>query len=188
MKKVSVNFKRVVKNSKNFKKTSDKSVMKKYEDTKNIFFDEFESHPITQEINLGPKSSNISNTLDGIGNLFSFIGFSNSSEPIKDLANILKTSFSIKSKRKEDTIRYTINFPTIEKIKGATPMPFEGGNSWAVGIERGISGFSNYLYKRFVDGRSKEALQSDSRVRSGSYKKTKYLSEMINNFIKNMTK
>lgn len=188
MKRVSVNFKRVVKNSKNFKKTSDTSVMKKYEDTKDMFFDEFESHPITQEISAGPKASNISNTLNGIGNLFSFIGFSNSADPIKDLANILKQNFSIREKRKDNNIRYIINFPTIEKIKGATPMPFEGGNSWAVGIERGISGFSNYLYKRFVEGRSKEALQSDSRVRSGSYKKTKYLSEMINNFIKNMTK
>jgi hypothetical protein len=188
MKRVSVNFKRVVKNSKNFKKTSDTSVMKKYEDTKDMFFDEFESHPVTQEISSGAKASNISNTLDGIGNLFSFIGFSSSSEPIKDLANILKRSFSIRSKRKEDIIRYTISFPTLEKIKSETPMPFEGGNSWVVGIERGISGFSNYLYKKFVEGRSQEALQSDSRVRGGSYKKTKYLSEMINNFIKTITK
>ena len=50
------------------------------------------------------------------------------------------------------------------------------------------SGFSNYLYKRFIEGRSKEALQTENRVRGGSYKKTRYLSEMINNYIKNMTK
>lgn len=188
MKRVNVNYKRVAKNSKVLKKTSDDIVIKKYEETKQEFFDEFDSHPVTQEISAGPKASNISNTLNGIGNLFSFIGFSNSADPIKDLANILKQNFSIREKRKDNTIRYTINFPTVDKIKGATPMPFEGGNSWVVGIERGISGFSNYLYKRFIEGRSKEALQAENRVRGGNYRKTRYLSEMINNFIKNMTK
>jgi hypothetical protein len=188
MKRVNVDFKKVTKNSKSFRKTGDDIVMQKYEDTKDMFFDEFESHLVTQEINAGPKSSNISNTLDGVGNLFSFIGFSSSSAPIKDLADFLKRSFSIRSKRKNDTIRYTIDFPTLEGVKAETPMPFEGGNSWVIGIERGISGFSNYLYKRFVEGRSKEALQTENRVRGGSYKKTRYLSQMINNFIRNMTK
>lgn len=188
MKRVDVDFKRVAKKSKVLKKTSDDIVMQKYEETKKEFFDEFESHPVTQEIASGPQASNLSNTLNGIGNLFSFIGFSNSSEPIKDLANILKQSFSIRDKRKDDTIRYTIDFPTLQKIKGATPMPFESGNSWVIGIERGISGFSNYLYKRFIQGRSKEALQAENKIRGGNYRKTRYLSEMIDNFINNMTK
>jgi len=188
MKKVDINFKKITKNSRSFKKTSDEIVMKKYKQTKQKFFSEFESHPITKEIEDGPQASNSSNTLNGIGNLFSFIGFSNSSAPIKDLANILKQNFSISSKKKENNIRYTINFPTLQKIKNSTPMPFESGNSWAIGIERGISGFSNYLYKKFIEGRSKEALQSENKVRSGNYKKTQYLSEIINNFINNMTK
>ena len=188
MKKVNVDFKRIAKNSKSLKKTSDDIVIEKYEQTKKEFFSEFESHPVTQEIAGGPQASNLSNTLNGIGNLFSFIGFSSSSEPIKDLANILKQSFSIRNKRKDNNIRYTIDFPTLQKIKGATPMPFEGGNSWAIGIERGISGFSNYLYKRFIQGRSKEALQTENKIRGGNYKKTRYLSEMIDNFINNMTK
>lgn len=188
MKRVNVNYKRIARDSKNLKKTSDDIIIKKYESTKENFFDEFESHPITQEISGGPKASNISNTLNGVGNLFSFIGFSSSSEPIKELANALKRSFSIKTKRKDNTIKYIINFPTLEKIKRSTPMPFEVGNSWAVGIEKGISGFSNYLYKRFVQGRSKEALQAANKIRSTSYKKTRYLSEIINNFINNMSK
>ena len=101
MKRVSVNYKRVAKNSKSLKKTSDDVVVKKYETTKQEFFDEFDSHPVTQEISSGPKASNISNTLNGIGNLFSFIGFSSSTDPIKDLASILKQNFSIKEKRKD---------------------------------------------------------------------------------------
>lgn len=188
MKRVNINFKKIANKSKVLKKTSDDIVIKKYESTKKEFFDEFESHPITQEISSGPQASNLSNTLNGVGNLFSFIGFSNSSAPIKELANILKRNFSIRTKRKDDTIKYIINYPTLEKVKRVTPMPFEMGNSWVIGIERGISGFSNYLYKKFVQGRSKEALQTANKTRSGSYKKTKYLSEIINNFINNMSK
>lgn len=188
MKRVNINFKRVVKNSQNFKKTGDDVILKKYEDAKTEFFDEFESHPVTQEISSGAKATNISNTLNGIGNLFSFIGFSSSSEPIKDLAAILKQSFSIKNQRKSNIIRYTIKFPNLDKVKSQTPMPFESGNSWVIGIERGISGFSNYLYKRFTQGRSQEALQADTKVRPGVYRKTTYLSQIINNFTKNISK
>jgi hypothetical protein len=65
-------------------------------------------------------------------------------------------------------------------------MPWEGGRSWVTGIERGISGFSNYLYKKFGDGRSKEALQSDNKIRLAFYRKTTYLTSIINNFVNNM--
>lgn len=186
MAKVNVNFKRIARNSKSLKKTGDDIVLKKYEQSKENFFEEFQSHPVTQEIQDGPTASNVSNTLNGVGNLFSFIGFDSSTSPIEDLEKLLKKKFSVKVTRKDETVRYTIDFPTLDKIKSSTPMPFERGNSWVVGIEKGISGFSNYLYKVFVQGRSKEALQAENKIRGSGYKKTRYLSEIINNFIKNM--
>ena len=36
---------------------------------------EFENHPITRELEMGPGGQNISGTLGGKGNLFTFIGF-----------------------------------------------------------------------------------------------------------------
>jgi len=188
MGKVNVDYKRIARNSKSLKKTSDDIVLKKYEINKSNFLREFEAHEVTKEIDGGATASNSSNTLNGIGNLFSFIGFSENDKPIEDLTKLLEKSFSINTKRQDKNIKYIIDFPTINKIKSETPMPWEPGNSWAQGIEKGISGFSNYIYKRFVQGRSKEALQAERRVRPGSYKKTQYLTEIINNFINNMTK
>jgi hypothetical protein len=151
-----------------------------------MFFNNFDQHPVTQEINGGPSSSNISNTLNGIGNLFSFIGFYKNSNPIKDLKLILEKNFSIRRRKLKDNIRYIISYPSIDEIKGATPMPWEGGRSWVAGIERGISGFSNYMYKKFVDGRSGQGLQSENRIRGNSYRPTRYMTDLINRFIKDM--
>jgi hypothetical protein len=188
MKRVQVDFDRVKKNSKFFKKISDDLVVDKYENSKDKFFKEFENHPVTKEIEDGPTAMNSSNTLNGVGNLFSFIGFSNSDSPIQDLIEALHNNFSIKKQNKNGNIRYIIDYPTLEKIKNETPMPWERGNSWVIGIERGISGFSNYLYKRFVQGRSQEALQAENKIRTNSFKKVRYFSKIVNNFINNITK
>jgi len=186
MGKVNVNYKRFTENSKGIKKVADNVALKKYELSKDNFFKDFESHPVTKELEGGPRGSNISNTLGGVGNLFSFIGFYNTDNPIQNLRRILKDSFSVKEKRKGNLIRYIIDYPSLSEIKSETPMPWEGGRSWVTGIERGISGFSNYLYKKFGDGRSKEALQSDNKIRLAFYRKTTYLTSIINNFVNNM--
>jgi hypothetical protein len=186
MGKVNINYKRFAEKSKGIKKVADNVALKKYELSKNNFFKDFESHPVTKELEGGPRGSNISNTLGGIGNLFSFIGFYNTDNPIQNLRRILKDSFSVKEKRKGNLIRYIIDYPSLSEIKSETPMPWEGGRSWVTGIERGISGFSNYLYKKFGDGRSKEALQSDNKIRLAFYRKTTYLTSIINNFVNNM--
>ena len=39
----------------------------------------------------------------------------------------------------------------------ATPLPFESGRSWLYGIETGISGFGNYMYKKWKTSRSTKA-------------------------------
>ena len=65
-------------------------------------------------------------------------------------------------------------------------MPWESGRSWVNGIERGISGFSFYLFKKFKGSRSGTGLQSKSEVNSLSFKPTKYLSKIIDNFTKNI--
>ena len=49
-------------------------VQDKFNAIKNQLIQEFLNHPITQEIKAGPNASNSSGTLNGKGNLFSFIG------------------------------------------------------------------------------------------------------------------
>jgi hypothetical protein len=188
MGKVNVKFDRIPRKSKSFQKKSDDLVMKKYEDSKDLFFKEVDNHPVTQEIAGGPEASNISNTLGGKGNLFSFIGFEKSASPVEDLMNALEKSFSIKKQEKKDRNRYIINFATLDKIKNVTKMPWESGNSWVARIEKGISGFSNYMYKKFESSRSGSGIQATNNIRGGSYKKTSYLTAIINHFISNMQK
>lgn len=184
MAKVNVNFKRIPSKSRAFQKKSDDLIYRTYERNKSDFFRSVENHPVTQEIKNGPDAQNISNTLGGKGNLFSFIGFGKSQNPIQDLLNVLEKSFSISKREKKDRNQYIIEHPTLEKIKNVTKMPWETGNSWAERIEKGISGFSNYLYKKSLSSRSGSAIQTNNRVRSGTYKRTNYLSTIINSFIR----
>jgi hypothetical protein len=83
---------------------------------------------------------------------------------------------------------FKVEYPSVDDLKKVSPMPWEGGRSWISSIEKGISGFSNYVYKRFVEGRSGEALQAETKLRSGSYKPVSYMSEIINKFKKGITR
>ena len=180
-----------VKNSTKFDTTIDKKVKKNFEQLKNNFIQDFENHPVTQEIDQGPTASNSSGTLNGIGNLFSYIGFQRGANPVKPVKDFIRNAFKLdklKSKTAGNKIQmnYKISYPTEKDLDGITRMPWEGGNSWLAGIERGISGFGNYIAKRFEKGRSGEALQSENRVRSGTFKPVKYISEIVSNFVKSV--
>jgi len=188
MKRVNINFDKALANNKKFEKNAVNFVNEKFDNAQEIFLNEFDSSPITKEIEAGPTSPNVSNTLGGIGNLFSFIGFNSSDSPVEELRSLIKNSFRMSRKKSANSIRFEIEYPNLNKIKNVTRMPWENGNSWAVGIEKGISGFSSYMYKKFIEGRSKEGLQSKNKIRSSTFKTTKYISGMINNFVKNIEK
>jgi hypothetical protein len=188
MKRVNINFSKALAKNKKFEKNATDLITNKFEKAQETFLNEFNSSSITKEIESGPSAANISNTLGGIGNLFSFIGFRDSDNPIEELRDFIKNNFRLSKKRKSTSISFEIEYPNLNKIKNITRMPWETGNSWAIGIERGISGFSNYMYKKFVEGRSKEALQTKNRIRNNSFKPTNYISSMINNFVKNIEK
>lgn len=181
-----INFNSIKKkaiNSKKFLENADKKANKIFEKNKNTFIEDFDNHPVTQEIQAGPEAKNISKTLNGKGNLFSFIGFNETDSPIDDLREILTTNFSIKrNKVSSRTVSYRIKYPTLEKIKAITSMPWEAGKSWVKGIETGISGLSFYLYKRFKASRSGAAIQAQNEIKPGAFKNIPYLSQMIKKF------
>lgn len=180
-----------VKNSTKLEVTIDKKIKKNFEELKNNFIQDFENHPVTEEISQGPTASNNSGTLNGIGNLFSYIGFERGSNPIKPVKDFIRNAFKL-DKLKSKTVgnkinvNYKISYPTDKDLDGLTRMPWESGNSWLIGIERGISGFGSYIAKRFEKGRSGEALQSENRVRTGTFKPVKYMSEIVTNFVKSV--
>lgn len=157
--------------------------------SKQEMLNNFENHPVTKEIDAGPEAANISNTLGGDGNLFSYIGFNEGDNPVEVVRDILNNSVKVDQRAKiaADSKGLKINFPisgpTLDEIESQTPIPFEGGRSWVRGIEKGISGFSNYVFRKFIKGsRSGTGVQTESEVRTGSFKPTSYMKEILNKF------
>ena len=182
-----------IKNTKQFNDAANKVVKEIGEQAIREFLREFDEHPITNEIEAGPNASNSSGTLNGYGNLFSFIGFSQGDSPISELRFYLKNSIKASKIKKERGARtkvyFTINKPEMKNISSATPMPWEVGRSWVRSIERGISGFGYYMNtmtRRF--SRSGAGIQVDRRLRSGGYVPRKYMSQILRNLDRNLRK
>ena len=185
MNKINFDLKKAIERTPAFQIKSEEIVREKYQESKEQFLDDFDNHAVTQEISEGPRATNSSNTLNGIGNLFSYIGFYAGDNPVSDLREVLEKNFNLKRK---SASKFVVTYPDMELIKKNTPMPWEGGRSWVSGIEKGISGFGYYIYKKFLKGRSEEAVQSENKVRGSSFKRVRYMSEIIKNFTNNLTK
>lgn len=147
----------------------------------------FEKHPVTSEIRGGASSSNLSGTLGGIGNLFTYIGFSSGDKPLTILRALLE-QYEIRYHHAKGRTTINITVPTTAELFKATPMPWATGRSWAKGIETGISGLGRYLYQDSARSRSGGALQVKGRLRAGKFSNTSYLSSLLNNYYKEIRK
>lgn len=120
--------------------------------------DDFDSNPVTQEIEGGLRASNkISETLKSRSpteNLFAFIGFDAGDKPIKEIRERLDPSHPQGPKLRQvgkDTTRNSIRYqfkastPDEKALWNATPLPRAPGLSWAQKIETGIQGFQSFL-------------------------------------------
>ena len=140
---------------------------------------------ITKELLAGPDAPNTSGTLNGISNLFAFIGFDRGTQPILPIMELLnRTQIIFKKDLKGRYIgtEFEITIPTKEQIFAVTPLPYVSGRSWAEGIERGISGLGFLLRKNA--GRSGAAIQTRVKVRKGRFQNVPYISSFLNKYIK----
>ena len=121
-------------------------VKSEFNKIKNKLIDNFNTHPVTLEIDGGLHASNLSGTLGGRGNLFRFIGFDKGSKPIEPIRGALRgidlTSTIVK---KDGTSLSHVVYPTVDDIFNMTPLPWASNRSWARGIERGISNLGQFL-------------------------------------------
>ena len=69
-----------------------------------------------------------------------------------------------------------------EKSDPITPGFFYNSDYFERGVEKGISGYSNYMYKKSNVSRSGSAFQAPKRIRSGSFKAMDYVSQIIKEF------
>ncbi len=189
----------------------DKKAEEILETRKEKFINEFIEHPFSQEIEAGPQSSNTSGSLDGKGNLFSFIGFPVDQKPIEEVVDILEKEIKLKGRIQGRNVKgqfkaggdnllfdYPIEGPTKEEMFDRTPLKWEPTRSWLKGLEQGIAGFTSYIYWKTA-GRSTGGIQANDgrnakgefngsgkpiKLRDGQFHNAPYFSQMYNNFIK----
>ena len=118
---------------------------------------------VTLEIEAGPeyKTKNISGTLDGYGNLFSFLGFNHGDKPIEALRNVLiqKTDWQGSPTFNGKQWIFGVLYPTRKDIEAAcltTPLPWNKELPWIDIIENGAPNLNHYLNlkKRDTTGKS----------------------------------
>lgn len=157
-----------------------------FQKVKNEMIAEFLNHPVTIEIKEGIGAKNLSGTLDGVTNLFSFIGFDRSSNPTDQIEDMLyRTSFKFDRYTSKEII-YSVYIPDAKEIFAVTPIPWATGRSWAKGIETGISGFGYYLKVDRDNSRSGLGIQSPRKVRKKGVKfnNISYISALIKKYKK----
>jgi len=146
--------------------------------------EELENHPITEEINMGPKLNWSSRFLNGYGDLYSFIGFDRNDDPIKPIRELFAglRLYSVTSKGLNYKFEIR-NFPTRNDIRDVTPMPWAQGRSWAMGIEEGISGLGKYLNIQYEDGRSGAGIQAKNiKNLRPAFQKTPYITPILKKY------
>jgi hypothetical protein len=162
-------------------------VQKEVEKEKALFRAEFESHPVTQELDGGENASNISGTLGGYGNLFSFLGFNRGETPTAPVKSLIqKISLNGIGSNRGKSFQFRVNVPTKEEFAAITRLPWENGRSWLLDIERGISGVGAYLFGRFESSRSGGGIQSKYNYSNRTFRNVKYFSGMYSKFLKRL--
>ena len=150
----------------------------------------FDTHDVTQEIKAGPEAANITDTTHGEGNLFSFLGFSENTDPTAPLRQLLlEGTYYRQTVYRNRGWYFQVYTPSREEIRRVTPLEWEQGNSWAFGIEQGISNLGFYIFTHWEGGRSKEGVQLNTEANKGGweytdlvFKPTPYISEILSNF------
>lgn len=148
---------------------------------------DFLEHPVTLELKEGPNSVNISNTLNGEGNLFGFLGFFNTQDPTYELEDMLMRIGYERSSIRKNVINYRIkNMPSRKDIEAATQMNWGKGTSWAYAVENGQfngdASLSHYIFKSGA-GRSGGGIQVKGYEYSEEQFHPKpYISEIMRKF------
>jgi len=178
-----IDLKRAISSNKEYQAEVKAIVKEQFEERKTQLIENFDSHPVTQEIS-NPNSANISNTLGGYGNLYGFLGFEEDDPtlPVKEILSE-KTKVNAVSIRKEEvTLKFTV--PDLEDFDSVAALEWDTKN-WVKGIEKGISGFQNFMAK--AAGRSGKGIQIKGKVKpftggANRFQNTKYMTDLINKF------
>jgi len=163
-------------------------INKEFNIIKKQLISDFERHSVTREIEGGTSSSNISGTLGGGANLFSFIGFRYGEKPIEPIRDLLERIEITSILTKRDGFATThVLYPKPDDIFRVTPLPWAEGRSWAKGVEQGISNFGQYLDVKAESSRSRIGIQNENQESGSTFSTTPYITELISKFEKRIS-
>lgn len=163
---------------------------------KQRFLTKFQTHKVSQEISEGPDAQNITNTLGGYGNLFSFIGFDRGDSPVERAAEYFDENIRLKDIQSPKVIEqatqvkfsYRVEIPDGQEMNNAEKlqMPQWDTGSWLSKIENGMTGLLHYIYfkgKTLPSSHSGPALQRKEPLRETIFSKRKYITTLLKDFI-----
>jgi len=176
-------IKKATMSSSKIQKKAENVAYKIFLNAKKRMLQNFDNDEVTKEIKEGAGAFNISDTLGGYGDLFSFLGFEAGSDPITPLRDILDegTTFR-KGATKGNKFSFIVKLPTNEQIENVGQMPWEIGNAWPFLIEEGISNLSYFLSKQDT-GRSSGGIQIPNMIFENlSFHTRPYLTKIFEEF------
>ena len=166
-----------------------KELAPKIEEAQKKLVRDFSSHAVTRELQSGPNAPNISGSLNGYGNLFSFIGFDSGQNPTDVIQALLSDKMRFKVRAvSSGRFKVTVFVPTKEEVFAITPLPWASGSSWAEGVEKGISNLGSYLYSSagFSRSNSGTGIQIKNSKKSVTFKETPYISALFDGLKKSL--
>lgn len=162
---------------------------------KQKFLEDFDNHPISQEISAGPEAGG---SLETSGNLFSFIGFDAGSDPVGDLRYYFESVIKLVSRRGiynkvNKSLEFRYRMPTPEGIKKVTDLQqytinnnktgYGVGKSWVYGIETGtLINLDRYRYSEEGEKNSRSGtgiIRKNAINEGASFKAKKYVSDLL---------
>lgn len=149
---------------------------------------DFSTHDVTMEIKAGNMAANITNTLNGDGNLFTFLGFLDGTDPTLELEESLKNISLRQTIIRNNSVYFRIdNIPNKAEIKSVTKMTWGGGTSWAYAVENGDfngdAALSHFIFKSWDKARSREGFQIKGyEYREDEFKSVPYITKIMEKF------
>lgn len=183
---------KIAREDKNLAEVAFNEINKDFQIVKQDIIENFENHPITRELKEGPEAPNYSKTIQGEGNLFSFIGFEKGLDPTDPIRTLLNQNITLFPAEKPTysgklKIRYNFNYtvPSSDDIIKATPMPEWTSGSWAKRVENSITGIRQYLFGDFEKySRSGKGIQIKNGEVNKKFTKISYISDLLKEFTK----
>ena len=171
-------------------------IKQRFEQEKNKFIEEFDNHPITQQMYAGADDPSINypgGPLKGVGNLFSFLGFRDGTDPALKLRTLLEKylflqkKYTVKRSNRGVMFTHTAHLLSKDEIYDRTSMNWTS-RSWVKAVEKGVGGYQLFIRGYRTNSKSGGGVMSEhGNVRSGSFKNQSYFNKMYNNFLKKLT-